>query len=95
MLKIKLAYNYLSEINLLKIKSDFERLNNLNKFSKNAEAFQKYEERDIMSDYDDEGKYAEKNIYENFSLIDTSKIGGESDSEYSPPNKSFLDSFAE
>jgi hypothetical protein len=42
-----------------------------------------------MSDYDDEGKYADNNRMDT-SLVNTSKIGGDSDSEHSPPNKSFV-----
>ena len=67
----------------------------MNKFAKTAEAFQKYEEKDIMSDYDDEGKYADNNRIDTMSMLETSKIGGESDSEHSPPNKSFVESVAE
>ena len=76
------------ELNLKRIKSELENLNDLNKFAKTAEAFQKYEEKDIMSDYDDEGKYAENE--NNNSVLETSKIGGETDSEHSQPNKSFV-----
>ena len=89
MLKIKMAYYYLPDKILKKIKSEFENLNDMNKFAKTAEAFQKYEEKDIMSDYDDEGKYADNNKMDT-SIVNTSKILGDSDSEYSPPNKSFV-----
>ena len=77
-----------------KIKGELENLNDLNKFAKTAEVFQKYEERDIMSDYDDEGKYAENennddnNRIDSMSVNDTNKIGGESGSEESQHNKS-------
>ena len=95
MLKIKMIYSYLSEKTLKKIKFDFDNLNDMNKFAKTAEAFQKYEEKDIMSDYDDEGKYAENNRNDSISLLDTSKVGGDSDSENSPPKNSFAESNAE
>ena len=90
MIKLKMLYNYLPEKLLKKLKPEFENLNEINKFAKTAEVFQKYEERDIMSDYDDEGKYAENHRADNISILDTSKIGGESDSDHSPPNKSFI-----
>jgi hypothetical protein len=87
MMKIRMINHYIPELNLKRIKTELENLNELNKFAKTAEAFQKYEEKDIMSDYDDEGKYAEN---ENNSMLETSKIGGETDSEHSQPNKSFV-----
>ena len=90
-----MIYSYLSEKTLKKIKFDFDNLNDMNKFAKTAEAFQKYEEKDIMSDYDDEGKYAENNRNDSISLLDTSKVGGDSDSENSPPKNSFAESNAE
>ena len=90
MMKLKMVYHYIPEKSLKKIKPEFENLNDMNKFSKTAEVFQKYEERDIMSDYDDEGKYAENNRIDTISMLDTSKVGVESDSEHSPPNKSFV-----
>ena len=87
MTKIGMINHYIPEMNLKKIQTELENLNDLNKFAKTAEAFQKYEEKDIMSDYDDEGKYAEN---ENNSVLETSKIGVESDSDHSQPNKSFV-----
>ena len=95
MVKIKMIYHFLLEKNLKKITSDFENLNDMNKFAKTAEAFQKYEEKDIMSDYDDEGKYADKNRVDTMSMPDTSKIEEESDSENSQPNKSLVESIPE
>ena len=91
MMKIGLINHYLAEQTFKKMKSELEYLNDLNKFAKTAEAFQKYEERDIMSDYDDEGKYAQNdnNRIDSMSLPDTNKIGGESGSEESPHNKSY------
>jgi hypothetical protein len=90
MMKLKMVYHNMPEKSLKKIKPEFENLNDMNKFAKTAEVFQKYEERDIMSDYDDEGKYAENNRIDTISMPDTSKIGVESDSDHSPPNKSFI-----
>ena len=95
MTKIKMIYFYFLEKQNKKISLEFETVNDNNKFSKTAEAFQKYEEKDMMSDYDDEGKYADNNRMDTMSLLDTSKIGGDSDSEHSPPNKSFVESVAE
>ena len=95
MTKIKMIYFYFLEKQKKKISLEFETVNDNNKFSKTAEAFQKYEEKDMMSDYDDEGKYADNNRMDTMSLLDTSKIGGDSDSEHSPPNKSFVESVAE
>ena len=95
MLKIQLVYYNLLEKQFKKIKSEFDNLNEMNKFAKTAEVFQKYEEKDIMSDYDDEGKYAENNRIDTMSMLETSKIGGESDSENTLPNKSFVESAAE
>ena len=95
MIKVKMIYQFLLDKNYLKLITDFENLNDMNKFAKTAEAFQKYEEKDIMSDYDDEGKYADKNRIDTMSMLDTSKIGGESDSENSPQNKSFGESIPE
>ena len=92
MLKIKMINNNINEQLFKKIKIELENLNDNNKFAKTAEAFQKYEEKDIMSDYDDEGKYAENdnNRIDTMSVQDTNKNVGESDSEESPPNKSFV-----
>ena len=93
MMKIRMINHYLPEQIFKKIKNDVEILNDLKKFEKTAEAFQKYEEKDIMSDYDDEGKYAENNNNnraDTISVQDTNKIGGDSNSEESPPNKSFV-----
>ena len=95
MLKLKMVYHYIPEKSLKKIKPEFESLNEMNKFSKTAEVFQKYEERDIMSDYDDEGKYAENNKLVNneidtISIPDTNRMGVESGSEDTPPNKSLV-----
>ena len=87
MMKVGMINCHIPDLNLLKYKSELENLNELNKFAKTAEAFQKYEEKDIMSDYDDEGKYAEN---DNNSILETSKIGVESDSDHSQPNKSFV-----
>ena len=59
----------------------------MSKFAKTPEAFQKYEEKDIMSDYDDEGKYAENDFYDNDnkaesgSIIDTNRVEEDSDGE--------------
>jgi hypothetical protein len=88
MMKIGMINYYLPDLSLKKIKTELENLIDLNKFAKTAEAFQKYEEKDIMSDYDDEGKYAENE--NNNSVLETSKIGVESDSENSQQNKSFV-----
>ena len=92
MLKIGMINKYLQEQILKKIKNDLENLNELNKFAKTAEAFQKYEEKDIMSDYDDEGEYAENdnNGIDTASVQDTNKNVGESGSEETPNNKSFV-----
>ena len=92
MIKIGMVNHYLPELVIKKVKNELENLNELNKYAKTAEAFQKYEEKDIMSDYDDEGKYAENdnNRLDSVSLQDTNKVGGESGSEDSPPNKSFV-----
>ena len=92
MIKIKMIYYYLLEKQIKKMKSEFDNLNDMNRFAKNAEVFQKYEDKDIMSDYDDEGKYADNHRIDTMSMLDTSKIGGESDSDHSPPNKSFVES---
>ena len=91
MMKIGLINHYLADPTFKKMKSELEYLNELNKFEKTAEVFQKYEERDIMSDYDDEGKYAQNDVNRNdsMSLPDTNKIGGESGTEESPHNKSY------
>ena len=94
MMKIGMVNHYLGEQMFKKIKAELEYLNELNKFAKTAEVFQKYEERDIMSDYDDDGKYAENEInddnnrIDSMSVPDTNKIGGESGSEESQHNKS-------
>ena len=72
---------------LQNLKSEFENLNEMSKFAKTPEAFQKYEEKDIMSDYDDEGKYAENDFYDydnkvdNGSILDTNRIGEDSEGE--------------
>ena len=94
MIKIGMINHYLPEQTFKKIKIEIENLNELNKFAKTAEAFQKYEEKDIMSDYDDEGKYAENNKTGNneidtMSMIDTNRMGPESGSDDTQPNKSF------
>ena len=94
MIKIGMINHYLPEQTFKKIKTEIENLNELNKFAKTAEAFQKYEEKDIMSDYDDEGKYAENNKTGNneidtMSMIDTNRMGPESGSDDTQPNKSF------
>ena len=88
MMKIGMINYYIPDLSLKKIKTELQNLIDLNKFAKTAEAFQKYEEKDIMSDYDDEGKYAENE--NNNSVLETSKIGIESDSENSQQNKSFV-----
>ena len=94
MMKIGMLNHFFGEQMFKKIKGELENLNDLNKFAKTAEVFQKYEERDIMSDYDDEGKYAENennddnNRIDSMSVNDTNKIGGESGSEESQHNKS-------
>ena len=92
MLKIGMLNHYMPEATFNKLKNEFENLNDLNKFAKTAEAFQKYEEKDIMSDYDDEGKYAKNvdNRNDSVSVPDTNKIEAESGSEESPPNKSSI-----
>ena len=92
MMKIGIVNHYLPELIYKKVKNELENLNELNKYAKTAEAFQKYEEKDIMSDYDDEGKYAENdnNGVDTLSIQDTNKVGGESGSEDSPQNKSFV-----
>ena len=95
MIKIKMIYSFLSEKAFKKIKSDFDNLNDMNKFAKTAEAFQKYEEKDIMSDYDDEGKYAANNRYDSMSLLNTSKVVGDSESERSPHKNSLVESNVE
>ena len=57
MMKLKLIYNYLPDKTKHAIKMDFTTNANIKKFEKTPEIFQKYEERDNVSDYDDEGKY--------------------------------------
>ncbi len=90
MMKIKMINNFLNEQLFKKMKNELENLNDNNKFAKTAEAFQKYEEKDIMSDYDDEGKYAENDKNDTTSVPDTNKNVGESGSEESQHNKSFV-----
>ena len=68
--KIAMINQNLPSIVLQNLKNEFENLNEMSKFAKTAEAFQKYEEKDIMSDYDDEGKYAENNFYDNDNNVD-------------------------
>ena len=70
MTKIAMINQNLPSIVLQNLKNEFENLNEMSKFAKTAEAFQKYEEKDIMSDYDDEGKYAENNFYDNDNKVD-------------------------
>ena len=70
MTKIAMINQNLPSIVLQNLKNEFENLNEMSKFAKTAEAFQKYEEKDIMSDYDDEGKYAENNFYDNDNNVD-------------------------
>ena len=89
-MKIKMINNFLNEQLFKKMKNELENLNDNNKFAKTAEAFQKYEEKDIMSDYDDEGKYAENDKNDTTSGPDTNKNVGESGSEESQHNKSFV-----
>ena len=87
MTKIAMINQNLPENILQKIKNEFENLNEMSKFAKTPEAFQKYEEKDIMSDYDDEGKYAENDFYDNDnkadngSILDTNRIEDDSDGE--------------
>ena len=57
MLKLKLIYNYLPSQTKHSIKMDFLANANIKKYEKTPEILQKYEERDNVSDYDDEGKY--------------------------------------
>ena len=95
MLKIGMINHYIPEQVFKKIKSEFEALNDVNKFAKTAEVFQKYEEKDIMSDYDDEGKYAENNKlinneFDTISIPDTNRMGMDSGSEDTQPNKSLV-----
>ena len=87
MTKIAMINQNLPSIVLQNLKNEFENLNEMSKFAKTAEAFQKYEEKDIISDYDDEGKYAENNFYDNDnnvdngSFIDTNRNEENSDEE--------------
>ena len=87
MTKIAMINQYLPNSVLQNLKNEFENLNEMSKFAKTPEAFQKYEEKDIMSDYDDEGKYAENDFYDNDnkaesgSIIDTNRVEEDSDGE--------------
>ena len=93
MTKIAMIYQYLPENVLQNLKTQFENLNEMSKFAKTPEAFQKYEEKDIMSDYDDEGKYAENDFYEkenkgeSGSILDTNRVEEDSDGEGEFTNK--------
>ena len=87
MTKIAMINQYLPNSVLQNLKTEFENLNEMSRFAKTPEAFQKYEEKDIMSDYDDEGKYAENNFYDNDnkadsgSIIDTNRVEEDSGGE--------------
>lgn len=74
MTKIALINQNLPNSVLQTLKNEFENLNEMSKFAKTPEAFQKYEEKDIMSDYDDQGKYAENNFYDNDNKIDSGSM---------------------
>ena len=74
MTKIALINQNLPNSVLQNLKNEFENLNEMSKFAKTPEAFQKYEEKDIMSDYDDQGKYAENDFYDNDNKIDSGSM---------------------
>ena len=87
MTKLAMINLNLPENVLQNLKTEYNNLNEMSKFAKTPEAFQKYEEKDIMSDYDDEGKYAENNFYDydkkadNGSIIDTNRNIDDSEEE--------------
>lgn len=59
LLKFKMIYTYLPEAALLKINHDFTKIDENPLFEKTTEALQKYEDRDDVSEYDDEGEYVQ------------------------------------
>ena len=101
MTKIAMINQNLPTIVLHNLKNEFENLNEMSKFAKTPEAFQKYEEKDIMSDYDDEGKYAENNFYDKDniidigSMIDTNRNGSERDGGDFPEDNKSIESLDE
>ena len=100
MTKIAMINQNLPTIVLHNLKNEFENLNEMSKFAKTPEAFQKYEEKDIMSDYDDEGKYAENNFYDKDNINDIIDIGslngsGERDGGDFPEDNKSIESLDE
>ena len=59
LIKFKMIYTYLPDAALLKINHDFNKIDENPLFEKTTEALQKYEDRDDVSEYDDEGEYVQ------------------------------------
>ena len=59
LIKFKMIYSYLPNAALLKINHDFNKIDENPLFEKTTEALQKYEDRDDVSEYDDEGEYVQ------------------------------------
>ena len=73
MLKMKMIYNFLPYSIKQRIKNESIKNELDKKYEKNAEIFQKYEDIDIMSEYDDEGKYIlDENLTNDNSFISLS-----------------------
>ena len=61
--KLKVVYTFLPEYTLLNINQDFALINNNRQFEKSAEALQRYDEIDGVSEYDDEGEFVDENDF--------------------------------
>ncbi len=59
LIKYKMIYSFLPEATLLKINQKFTSIDDNPLYEKTPEALQKYEERDDVSEYDDEGEYVQ------------------------------------
>ena len=87
MIKFNMIYSYMTDDVISQIKLNLKEINNKKIFQKTAEAFQKFEEKDDISEYDDIGEYISNadimkskssslndNISENISSISYSDI---------------------
>ena len=87
MIKFNMIYSYMTDDVISQIKLNLKEINNKKIFQKTAEAFQKFEEKDDISEYDDIGEYISnadivksksssfnENVSENISSISYSDI---------------------
>ena len=85
--KLKVVYTFLPEYTLINMSQDFALINHSSQFEKTAEALQKYEEIDGVSEYDDEGEFVDEHDLKHSGNSTLKQMGDVTETEISQEYK--------